>query len=406
MDRLTQKIQAGMDAAGARFASPLRSKRLTVVLGRWLGLAFTVCFATGLYSHFLQQPLPWMLFLPRPVWLYQLTQGVHVATGTAAIPLLLFKLWSVYPQLLGWPPIRSVLHALERATIAMLVAASLVELTTGLINTFDWYPWPFPFRTVHYWLSWVIVSSLALHIAVKLPIIREHWSRKPAAVGSGPELQAQLETGAETVTLPAGAPEHAVSRRALLATVGITSAVAVGATAGQSFRWLSAVNLFAPRQQDTGPAGVPVNRTAAQAGVSGTARAPGWTVTLTYQGRQRSLTLAQLRAMPQSTSRLPVACVDGWSQDAVWRGVKIVDLMTLMGAPANSDALVHSLEQAGAYGRSLLPAAYSQDPLTLLALELNGAPLDLDHGYPARIMAPGRPGVLQTKWVNRIQVLG
>ncbi len=59
-----------------------------------------------------------------------------------------------------------------------------------------------------------------------------------------------------------------------------------------------------------------------------------------------------------------------------------------------------------------MPAVYSQDGLTLLALELNGAPLDLngapldhDHGYPARIMAPGRPGVLQTKWVQRMEVL-
>ncbi|WP_371320659.1 molybdopterin-dependent oxidoreductase [Saccharothrix yanglingensis] len=25
--------------------------------------------------------------------------------------------------------------------------------------------------------------------------------------------------------------------------------------------------------------------------------------------------------------------------------------------------------------------------------------MPLDHGYPCRIIAPGRPGVLQTKWV-------
>ncbi|MGO4583799.1 molybdopterin-dependent oxidoreductase [Arthrobacter sp. 2RAF6] len=52
-----------------------------------------------------------------------------------------------------------------------------------------------------------------------------------------------------------------------------------------------------------------------------------------------------------------------------------------------------------------MPAAYSQDEQTLLALELNGEPLDLDHGYPARIIAPGRPGVLQTKWVHKVEVI-
>lgn len=34
-----------------------------------------------------------------------------------------------------------------------------------------------------------------------------------------------------------------------------------------------------------------------------------------------------------------------------------------------------------------------------------GAGLSLDHGFPARIIAPNRPGVLQTKWVHRLEVL-
>jgi DMSO/TMAO reductase YedYZ molybdopterin-dependent catalytic subunit len=44
------------------------------------------------------------------------------------------------------------------------------------------------------------------------------------------------------------------------------------------------------------------------------------------------------------------------------------------------------------------------DPLTLIALRLNGEPLHPDHGYPARLIAPNRPGVLQTKWVGRLTV--
>lgn len=48
---------------------------------------------------------------------------------------------------------------------------------------------------------------------------------------------------------------------------------------------------------------------------------------------------------------------------------------------------------------------YAEDPLTLLALELNGQVLTADHGYPARVIAPNRPGVLQTKWVTLLEVL-
>ena len=52
-----------------------------------------------------------------------------------------------------------------------------------------------------------------------------------------------------------------------------------------------------------------------------------------------------------------------------------------------------------------LPGAFADDPLSLLALDLDGDPLSLDHGYPCRLIAPSRPGVLQTKWVRRIEVL-
>jgi DMSO/TMAO reductase YedYZ molybdopterin-dependent catalytic subunit len=40
--------------------------------------------------------------------------------------------------------------------------------------------------------------------------------------------------------------------------------------------------------------------------------------------------------------------------------------------------------------------------LTLLAYAVNGETLNLDHGFPCRLIAPNRPGVLQTKWVARI----
>ncbi len=41
---------------------------------------------------------------------------------------------------------------------------------------------------------------------------------------------------------------------------------------------------------------------------------------------------------------------------------------------------------------------------TLLATRVNGERLDLDHGYPLRLVGPNRPGVMQTKWVSRLVV--
>ena len=116
--------------------------------------------------------------------------------------------------------------------------------------------------------------------------------------------------------------------------------------------------------------------------------------------RSRVLTRAQLLALPQTRVSLPIACVEGWSVSADWRGVRVADLAALVGATGRG-ITVHSL-QHGAYSTSILEPDFAADPLTLVALEVNGEPLDLDHGYPARLIAPARPGVLQTKWLSSL----
>ena len=101
---------------------------------------------------------------------------------------------------------------------------------------------------------------------------------------------------------------------------------------------------------------------------------------------------------------LPIACVEGWSKSAHWTGVRVRDLLERAGGGPDSRARVVSLEAAGAYRVMEMGRLYAQDPRTLLALRLNGEVLSLDHGYPARIIAPNRPGVLQTKWVSSLEV--
>ncbi|WP_285726453.1 molybdopterin-dependent oxidoreductase [Psychromicrobium xiongbiense] len=397
MDQLTRRLQHLMDAMNARMHSSVRGSRLTVQIGRWIGPAFLLCFATGMFSHYLQDPGDFPVFsgFPvRPVWIYQLMQGLHVTSGIAAIPLLLAKLWSVYPALLRWPPIRGLRDAAERGSIALFVAASLVELAIGLVNTYKWYPWPFPFRQTHYWLAWIVMGSLILHLALKLPVIVQHW-RRPRPRDPQPTRTRRASPGR---TL-------GWSRRGFLTGIGLASAALVMTTAGQSFSWLSFANLFAPRSQGQGPQGVPVNRTAEQAQVAARALDPRWRLHLSYHGQELALSLPQLRAMTLVEYELPVACVEGWSQNARWRGVPVREVLALVGAPADSVLRFSSLEPAGNYREMLMPAAYAQDEQTLLALELNGAVLDLDHGYPVRVMAPGRPGVLQTKWLERIEVV-
>ncbi|SEQ47795.1 hypothetical protein [Microlunatus flavus] len=175
----TQVLEEQAERLQESLATPARSARTAVVLGRLLGVGFVVCFATGMYSHFLQDPYPWMRFPTRPAGLYRFTQGLHVVTGIACIPLLLAKLWTVYPKLFAFPPFSSVRQLLERLSVAVLVASALLQVGMGLLNTYQWYPWApwFAFRDVHHALAWVAIGSVALHVAVQLPTIARHWRR-------------------------------------------------------------------------------------------------------------------------------------------------------------------------------------------------------------------------------------
>jgi len=121
--------------------------------------------------------------------------------------------------------------------------------------------------------------------------------------------------------------------------------------------------------------------------------------------RELSLTLDQIAVLPQTTARLPIACVEGWSAVASWTGVALRDLVSAAGGPAGARVRVVSLQEGGSYNESMVDTPHVSDPLTLLATAINGETLHVDHGYPCRLIAPNRPGVLQTKWVTRVEVL-
>ena len=114
MTRIARRPQIDKPAFWPRFTSPVRSTAVTARLGRVLGILFGICFATGLASHYQYHPWTWLPEPASPVWLYRVTQGTHVVTGIACIPLILVKLWSVYPNLFRWPPFPSLKRAPSR----------------------------------------------------------------------------------------------------------------------------------------------------------------------------------------------------------------------------------------------------------------------------------------------------
>lgn len=395
--------------------SPLRGPRLTAILGLVLLIGLPVVIVTGLLSNDAYQPglggnalgrhlgvLDVYLFgwPTRPAWIYAVSQGLHVTVGLALFPILLTKLWSVIPRLFEWPPVRSPAHALERVSLALLVGGALFEFVTGILNIQYWYAFPFSFVQAHLYGAWVFIGAFLAHVILKFGTMR-------AALRTREEVLAATAATADSTreARPLASPDPApasMSRRALLTGAGGASLILLLQGAGQSIGGpLRALAFLLPRGHTRpGPLGFPVNKTWLGTGLRSASVGARWRLTV-HGERTVSFTRSQLSALPQHTVTLPIACVEGWSTTQAWSGVRLSDLAALAGVRGLASVTNVSLE-TGTYGHATLGHEQVADARSLLALRVNGEDLSLDHGYPARIICPGIPGVHQTKWMREM----
>ncbi|MER5469353.1 molybdopterin-dependent oxidoreductase [Streptomyces sp. NPDC002935] len=414
----------------AFWRSPLRGPWFTSVLGVVLLAGITVLFVTGLLSYAAYNPnlsavndktpdkgvLGFYLFSwpTDPPWLYRLTQGVHVTLGIALIPVLLAKLWSVVPKLFALPPARSLAHALERLSLLLLVGGALFEFVTGVLNIQLDYIFPGSFYTLHFYGAWVFIAAFVTHAVLRVPTALRNLrhvrrpSPPPDRTSSPPGTDEPVRPEDELVS-PDPLPPT-VSRRGALGFVGGGSLLLVATSAGRSFDGpLRETALLTPHggaEPGSGPNGFQINKTAASRGITATETSDeAWRLVVAGKGRTVRLSRAELRQLPLHSAALPIACVEGWSTaDQWWRGVRLRDLAGLVGyeEDAAPDVLVESLQRRGAFRAAALRDNQVRDPRSLLALFVNGEALTPDHGYPARIIVPAAPGVLNTKWVARM----
>ncbi len=409
--------------AGA-LADPRHDQRTAAILGISLGTCFTICLVTGLFSHLQQHPVDWITIPSQPAGLFRFTQGLHVATGIAAVPLLLAKLWSVFPRFFRRPPVTGIAHTLERLSLIPLVAGALYQLFSGIINIDLWYPLPFHVITAHYWVAWITIGAMIVHIGAKITITREALRRPSraepvalaaaaagmstaaptAATATADATTSMADTDATVIAAPVDvAPDP--TRRRFLTFVGASAVGLTAVTIGQTVAPLKELDLLGPRRPDLGESGFPVNASAAETGITPAATDPAWRLAVVGNvATPLSLSLADLQGFAQREAVLPIACVEGWSASRNWRGVSLPDLLARAGAAPDATVTVRSLQKDSSYATSDLNHLHAHDPDTLLALEADGQVLSLDHGYPVRLIAPNRPGVLQTKWLSVVEV--
>ena len=88
---------------------------------------------------------------------------------------------------------------------------------------------------------------------------------------------------------------------------------------------------------------------------------------------------------------------------ATWRGVAVSDVLNLAGGLKSGvvDVAFVSIDEFSAG----LPAKVVMDPMTLVVYQMNGQVLPREHGYPARLLVPGRYGMKNPKWLAEIRAL-
>ena len=323
-----------------------------------------------------------------PGWLYALNQGLHVTVGIIIVPLLLAKLWSVIPRLFAWPPVTGPVNALERIGILLLVGSAIFQFATGIANAQLYYPWHFDFLEAHYYGGLIFIASLVLHVAVKFPAMRRAYATRREVIAPDDDLRAP-DPDARDAQPPwavrarrgrrgdaRGDDRGAVDRRA--------------AARGGALRAARRGRVL-PDQQDRG-------RRADHARDGGT-RLPA-------EARRRG----RARADARRAGRDAPAHVR--PADRLRRGL-VDDPALDRRAPARSRRDRRDARRRGDGGRLAAaarrlppgddrPRPDRRTPTRSWRCEVNGAPLSLDHGFPARIIVPALPGVHCTKWVKEL----
>ncbi|HMM41848.1 MAG TPA: molybdopterin-dependent oxidoreductase, partial [Thermomicrobiales bacterium] len=122
---------------------------------------------------------------------------------------------------------------------------------------------------------------------------------------------------------------------------------------------------------------------------------------------QLALSYADLAGFPAVQQQTTLTCISNkiggdLISNGDWAGVRLADLLARAGV--SPDVRDVALYAADGYTESL-PLPVAMDPDVLLAVQLDGKPLNRAHGAPARLVVPGKYGIKNVKWVERIELV-
>ena len=120
------------------------------------------------------------------------------------------------------------------------------------------------------------------------------------------------------------------------------------------------------------------------------------------------LSLSDLRALPGITEYVTLECVSndvggGLMSTGSFTGVRLAELLNRAGAKAQGTWVAFTARDG--YTESVPVSLIQSTPEIMVAYELDGAPLPVSHGFPARMVIPGLYGMKGPKWLDRIDLV-
>src|SRR3990170_7858396 len=142
----------------------------------------------------------------------------------------------------------------------------------------------------------------------------------------------------------------------------------------------------------------------------------------------RSLSLEDIRKRPRKTLIVTMECagngralmnprplsqpwLDGAIGTAEWTGTSLKSLLDEAGPSKITEEILFTGLDRGVQGEELqyyqrsVTIAEAMHEDVLLAYEMNGRPLEPQHGYPLRLIVPGWYGMASVKWLQRIEAV-
>jgi DMSO/TMAO reductase YedYZ molybdopterin-dependent catalytic subunit len=120
------------------------------------------------------------------------------------------------------------------------------------------------------------------------------------------------------------------------------------------------------------------------------------------------LSLAEIRAMPSKRQITQHCCIQGWSAFAEWTGVPLAEILKRCKVLPQARYLIFRSHQVDEQGREFygsLDIEEAEHPQTILAYEMNGTPLLMNHGAPLRLRVETKLGFKMVKWLKSIELI-